>query len=241
MIHAFDVAANTQTDLVLDFDACKSVVQKGNGSFSLKPVISVIPKAISGGIAGVVATGMTKPVVTAQQDGVVVKSTVPDATGAFNLAPLPASSAGYVVVLTADGRTSAAVTGVPVTAGASTQLSTSAAPITLPSATMRTISGTAPPVAAQATVSATQTFSAGGPKVEIAFQAADLTSGAYSLSVPSAAPLLGKFGTLPITFAADSSLAGKYTVEAAATGYATQSAAVDVSSADATKNFALTP
>ena len=32
----FDVAANQRTDLVIDFDACKSVVTKGNGAYALK-------------------------------------------------------------------------------------------------------------------------------------------------------------------------------------------------------------
>jgi len=35
----FDVAANTLVDLVVDFDACKSVVTRGNGGLRMKPVI----------------------------------------------------------------------------------------------------------------------------------------------------------------------------------------------------------
>ncbi|HJV87086.1 MAG TPA: DUF4382 domain-containing protein [Noviherbaspirillum sp.] len=241
LINEFDVAANQQVDLVLDFDACKSIVSRGNGSFSLKPVISVIPTLVSGGISGYLPTGLTRPVVTAQQNGVVVKSTVPDATGAFNLSPLPASSTGYVVVITADGRTTAAITGVPVTTGTTTPVSTSSTPVSLAGSTMRTISGIANPVAAQATVRATQTYASGGPKVEVAFKQADLTTGAYSLSVPTAAPLLGKFGTLPIALTADSTIAGKYTLEASATGYTTQIFNADVGTADVTKDFTLAP
>jgi hypothetical protein len=241
LIHEFDVAADSQVDLVLDFDACKSVVTRGNGSFSLKPVISVIPKLSSGGITGYVTSGLSKPVVSAQQNGVVMKSTVPDAAGAFNLSPLPPNTAGYVVVITADGRTTAAITGVPVNSGASTAISTSGAPIAPPASAMRAITGTITPVSAQATARATQTYAAGGPKVEIAFKAADLTSGAYSLSVPAAAPLLGKFGTLPIALTADTSIAGKYAVEASATGFATQTFNADVSTSNVTKDFALVP
>ncbi|HJV82645.1 DUF4382 domain-containing protein [Noviherbaspirillum sp.] len=239
--HEFDVAADAQVDLVLDFDACKSIVSRGNGSYSLKPVISVIPQITSGGISGFLPAGLTKPVVSAQQNGVVVKSTTPDTSGSFNLSPLPASSTGYVVVITADGRTTAAITGVPVTTGTTTPVSTSTAPITLATSAMRTISGIATPTTAQATVRSTQTYASGGPKVEVAFKAADLTSGAYAMSVPVAAPLLGKFGTLPITLAADASLAGKYVLEASATGFATQTFNADVGTADVTKDFALVP
>ncbi|HEX2530615.1 MAG TPA: DUF4382 domain-containing protein [Burkholderiaceae bacterium] len=242
LIHEFDVTENTLVDLVLDFDACKSVVPKGDGSFALKPVISVIPKVVSGGIAGYITPGTPKAVVTAQQNGIVVKSTVPDATtGAFTLAPLLPSSTNYVVVITADGRTTAAISGIPVVTGTNTALSTSAAPIALPASAIRTISGAVTPAAAQATVRATQTFASGGPQIEVGFSLADLTAGAYSLSLPVAAPLLGQFGTgtLPIAFTADSSIAGKYTVEASATGYGMQTFNVDISAANVTKDFAL--
>lgn len=238
--HSFDVAANAQVDLVLDFDACKSIVTKGNDGFLLKPVIGVIPKATSGGITGFVATGLSKPVVSAQQDGVILKSTVPDATGAFTLSPLPQNTTGYVVVVTADGRTSAAISGVPVTSSAGTVVSISSAPIALTTSTMRTVSGKVTPVTAQGAVRATQTY-ASGPKVEISYKAADLTTGDYTLSLPVSASLLGKFGTLPIALTADTALAGKYAIEASATGFATQTFAADIGSANVTKDLALAP
>src|SRR5688572_32478261 len=40
-----DVGANQIADVVLDFDACKSIVPRGNsGQYNLKPVIAVIPR-----------------------------------------------------------------------------------------------------------------------------------------------------------------------------------------------------
>lgn len=239
--HPFDIAPDAQVSLTLDFDACKSIVTKGNGNYALKPVIGVIPMASSGSISGYVPANLTNPVISAQQDGVVVKSTVPNAQGMFNLSPLPASSAGYVVVATADGSTSAAITGVPVTTGSTTVVSSNAAPIALPTSSVRTVSGTAGPVAAQALIRATQTYAPSGPKVEIAFKSADLTNGAYSLSLPTAAPLLGSFGTLPIPLTANTGSAAKYALEASASGYATQSSNVDISAADATSDFTLVP
>lgn len=47
----FDVAAGQTADLVLDFDACKSVVQAGNsGRYLLKPVITARPGAGAGAV-----------------------------------------------------------------------------------------------------------------------------------------------------------------------------------------------
>jgi hypothetical protein len=244
---SIDVAAGATTDLVLDFDACKSVVTKGNGRYSLKPVISVIAApatgATFGGITGYVTPGMTSAVVSAQQNGVVIKSTVPDATtGAFTLSPMPASgTASYVVVISADGRTTAAVTGVPVTSGGNTPISTNTAPIAPPTSAMRTVSGAITPVAAQGTVRATQTYGTSGPKIEVAYKAADLTTGAYSMSLPVAAPLIGAFGTLPIALSADATAAAKYGLETKATGFADQAVAIDLGTANVVRDFALTP
>ena len=39
IVHGFSTAASQTTDLTLDFDASKSVVARGNGSYGLKPVI----------------------------------------------------------------------------------------------------------------------------------------------------------------------------------------------------------
>ena len=93
-------------------------------------------------------------------------------------------------------------------------------------------------------VAAKQTF-AGGPTVTVKSQAADVLAGAYTLSLPVAAPVLGHYdsaGTPPIPLAAETALAGHYSVEASATGYGTQSLNEDISSVDATnQDFALPP
>jgi hypothetical protein len=104
--------------------------------------------------------------------------------------------------------------------------------------TSNAVSGTVLPVVAEGSVRATQTF-ASGPAVAIKYRSADVTTGAYSLTLPVAAPMLGQFGTLPITFAAQGSAAGKYAVEASSSGYQTQSSSVDVAAGAVTKNFTL--
>ena len=40
IIHPFTVQPNTLVDLLIDFDACRSIVALGNGGYSLKPVLT---------------------------------------------------------------------------------------------------------------------------------------------------------------------------------------------------------
>jgi len=42
LIHPFEIIENGETELTIDFDAEKSIVKIGNGSYKLKPVIKVI-------------------------------------------------------------------------------------------------------------------------------------------------------------------------------------------------------
>jgi hypothetical protein len=249
LINEFDVVSEERVDLVLDFDACTSVVTAGERHI-LKPVVKIIPTVLNG-INGFVdvfspADNVT---VSAQQNGTVIRSTVPNTiTGAFFLARLEPGN--YDVVLTADSRTTKVIATVPVASETSiTPLSTSAAPITLPASTttptFRTISGTVTlnPLNNEevAQVAAKQTL--GSPTVTVKSRAADLSNGTYALTLPFDAPLLGQYGTgtLPIAFSAQPLEAGLYTVEASAAGYATGSADADISTVDATMNFTLLP
>lgn len=254
LINSFDVASGQRTDLVLDFDACKSIVTNGNGGYALKPVINVIPTVLNG-IDGYVNTGLlgSHVVVSAQQNGTVIRSTVPNpTTGEFFLARL--TPGNYDVVITADNRASAIIASVPVATSTSIALvSNVAAPINLQTAATSagSISGTITlnPVSATATpyVAAKQSF-ASGPTVTIKYQGADLTSGAYTLdNLPTVAPQLAQYSTtLPLTFTTQSNTVpgtGKYAVEASATGYTTQTnSPVDISTANKTGiDFTLVP
>jgi hypothetical protein len=237
----FEVAEGATTDLTLDFDACKSIVTRGNGTYGLKPVISIIPMAASGAIAGFINPAIAatnKPVVSAQVDGVIIRSTVPAADGTFSLSPINAGN--YTIVVTADAHASSVITGVPVTAKATTAIGNSSAPIALSPSAERIVSGTVTPAGAEAEVAATQTF-ASGPKATIKYQNAETLTGAYLLNLPVAAPMLGQYGsgTLPIGFAAQPALAGQYAINASATTYQSQSVSVDISAADQARNFAL--
>ena len=247
--HQFDVAAGQRMDLVLDFDACKSVVTLGNGRYLLKPVIKVIPTALNG-IVGYVDAALLGGTVTvsAQLDGAVVRSTSPDAsTGAFSVARLDPGN--YDVVIAAEGRATAVIQAVPVESSASVvTISTDAAPIFLPFSTSRSISGivTRNPAGMAEEgifVAAKQTF-VGGPTVTVKTLSADPLSGAYTLNLPTGAPLLGQFligGTPPIPLVAQPALAGRYAVEASSTGYQTQSFNQNISTANAIRDIVLTP
>jgi hypothetical protein len=247
LIHAFDVPSGGRVDLALDFDACKSIVLRGNGTYALKPVIKVIPFVLNG-INGFVALALTgsNVMVTAQQNGEVVRTTAPNAqTGEFLLARLAPGT--YDVVFTANGRATAVIASVPVaTATSIVSVSTGVTPITLPVSGTRMISGsvTLNPASPDtvANVAAKQTFGA-APTVTVKSVAADeLASGAYALTLPTGAPQLGQYSaTLPIALVAQAGLAGQYTVEASAIGYQTQSFGNNISAADATQNFILVP
>lgn len=249
LVHGFDVPAGARVDLVLDFDACKSIVARGNGDYLLKPVVKVVPTALNGitGHVGAVLLG-SNVVISAQQNGTVIRSTVPQApSGAFRLARL--APGDYDVVIVAQDRATAVVRAVPVADSASVvAISTEADPIVPPVSATRTIGGNAtlnPPGAADeaVVVAARQTF-AGGPTVTVKWQAADLLTGAYALSLPVGAPMLGTYlvgGTLPIPLEPQVALAGRYTVDASASGYQGQSISRDISAANAIQNFVLVP
>ena len=166
-------------DLVLDFDACRSVVKAGNsGKYNLKPVVSVVPR-VGAGLQGFVSTtlNLASTTVAAQQDGVTIRSTAPDATGKFSI---PFLSAGtYSLVVMSDGRATAVVTGVP--AGTTTTvINGTATAILSPVSTMADVTGTV----TESAVSGTTTVSTvltdasaraiqaltGGPTIELGSQ-----------------------------------------------------------------------
>jgi hypothetical protein len=229
-----DVAANQVADIVLDFDACKSVVTRGNsGRYNLKPVITVIPRLAAAGerIVGWVhpslAVGTTH--VSAQANGVVVKATAPDATGQFVLYPVPAGT--YSLVVTAPDRATAVMTGVPVVTTAYTYVNSATLPIapSVAASAPRVVSGTlAPP---DGTVRALQSLT-GGPTVEVAWASVDALSGAFSMSLPITAPEKTAYVPIPVAlgFTADGAVAGRYTLEAAYNG-ATKVQAIDTQAA----------
>ena len=263
LIHQFTVDSGQRVDLLLDFDACKSIVQTGSGKYKLKPVIQVIPFVLNG-IEGFVGTNLlsSNVVVSAQVNGEIVRATVPNtSTGKFFLARLPAGAGvSYDVVITADNHATAVISGVPVPTDTSiTAVSTSGAPIpvvtppTLEASATHSISGTVtlnPATDDETVLVAAKQALNGGPTVTVKSAPATVLDAAlpigdygYSLTLPIGAPSLGPYITpLPIVFVQQPpAVAGHYIVQASATGYTTQSVNADISAADATQNFLLTP
>ncbi|MGN6319245.1 DUF4382 domain-containing protein [Trinickia sp.] len=228
IIRPFDVAANSTVDLVLDFNACKSVVQQGNGSYALKPVITATPTTVAGIIDGYVAVAEAGATVYAEQNGAVVSGTVADSSGHFVFSTLTQSSTNgnYDIVIAQTGETTGIVTSVPVVVGATTHVSTAAQPIALPVSTMNSVSGTVT-ASANASVRALQATPAG--TYEIASANANLDTGAYTMSLPVAAPMSGAYtGTLPVSLNPVTASAGHYTIEADAASGAVKTTPVDV-------------
>jgi hypothetical protein len=247
----FTVSPTQVADLVLDFDACKSVVKRGNsGRYNLKPVLTAIPvfaaagNAVQGYVAPALANGSTA--VSVQQAGVVVKATAPDAvTGKFVLSPVPVGT--YDLVLTADGRVTSVITGVPVIDTARTTIGSETARLDPPTSTMRNANGTVlftggGTTIPDALVRALQKLTS-GPSVELIARPTDAATGAFSYALPASAPQFGGHVAAPAlpAFAADATVAGKYTLEALVPGKPTQTADIDLSAADVTTLFTVAP
>ena len=239
LVNQFTVASGQRVDLLLDFDACHSIVRTGSGKYQLKPVIKVIPYALNG-IEGFVDKASfanqslvgKNVVASAQFGGEIVRSTVVNTdTGKFFLAHLdPAKD--YVVVLSADDHATAVINNVPVDpAPAITTISTSNAPFALASSSMQAVNGTVtlnpPDDDGTVIVAAKQTLNS-GPTVTVKSAIATVFDAAnpvgdygYTLTLPTASPSLGQYATpLPITLSAtvpsQASVAKVYTLRGSA-------------------------
>jgi hypothetical protein len=254
LIHQFNVGSGQRVDLLLDFDACKSIVKRSNGAtstYALKPVINVIPFVLNG-IEGFVDKTLPNVSVSAQVNGEIVRATVPNTqTGKFFLAHLDPDD--YDVVITADDHATKVIAAVPVASSTSiTTVSTIGAPITLSGSTTHDIGGTVtlnnPAIDDETVVvAAKQTFTSGQTvtvKSQVATLITDTPPGDYSyaLTLPIGATSLGPYSTpLPILFTQQLAVAGQYAVQASATGYAPKSVNLDISAGSATQDFTLTP
>jgi hypothetical protein len=81
--------AGVMYNILLDFDANKSILQTGNGTYKLKPVIRTIQVATSGSIKGKITPIGTSAYVTATSNGITYSSNI-NANGDFLIMGLPA-------------------------------------------------------------------------------------------------------------------------------------------------------
>ncbi len=237
------VGDNQIADVVLDFDACRSIVPRGaSGQFNLKPVIAVTSRVTDvGRVEGYVDAAIAASAdVSLQLGGVPVKGTLPQTDGRFVLYPVPVG-ASYTLVVTATGRVTAAMTGVPVAQGVTTAVSSATVRIAPPVAASapRSVGGTVTS-ATTASVRALQTLpTAPATTIEVAWTAADEASGAYTLALPVEAPARTAYTASPstIVFASEPAATGLYRLEAAS-GATTKTRDVDVRSPVPTQDFA---
>jgi hypothetical protein len=234
----FNVAADSTTEMLLDFDACKSIVIAANsGQYILKPVVRFSDKP-AGSISGYVTTTMalSKTAISAQQGGEVLRSTVPDANGQFRLAYLQPGT--YTLVITSDDRATGVIDSVPV-GTATTAVNGTASYIVLPTSSMVTVTGTvtasAVPVT-DATVTAFQSVAAGGP-IQVLSVPVDLDLATYTMRLPTADAVRAPYSASGLTFAADATAAGKYDLKAVSPTKGTKSVVFDSRGTATTANI----
>jgi hypothetical protein len=248
----FDVLAGQMADMVIDFDACKSIVKAGNsGQYILKPVLSVHERVVSG-IQGFVSTtlNLNSTTVSAQQNGVSVRATNPDSTGKFTIPYLTPGNT-YNLVIRSDGRATVVITSVP-TSTTTTVINGTATAVLPPVSAMANVGGTVTTtsVSGSSTASLALTDASvralqgltGGPTIELGNQPVDAVLGSYQFRLPTAAPVKATYSTGTMTFTADAAVAGKYNIEASSPGRITQLKPADISSGtSATVNFSFSP
>lgn len=104
------VAAGQSVDLNIDFNACASIVQEGNGTFRLKPTLTAGQVSANGsGIGGQVVDSQTKAPIAGQVlvaieqpdttgTDQIMMQTAADSNGNFRFCPLPTGTFDIVVV-----------------------------------------------------------------------------------------------------------------------------------------------
>lgn len=195
----FKVATGETKDLVIDFDACASIVAQGN-QFRLKPVLHAGEVQVAASVGGQLVDSVTsaavigKSIVTLQGKDSnninrVVMQTTTDLAGNFVLCPVPAGTYDLVATAVSNGNVQYATTVITgVTPGATiaqvpmvaqTGASTAPASIAGQVTTSKTPAAATP---ADIMVSALQQITAGGSTYSITVPLAQQQSATLSLA-----------------------------------------------------------
>jgi hypothetical protein len=211
--HEFEIKTGEQEELILDFDACRSVVKAKDGTYFLRPNVLIVKKTAAGRIIGAVDAASSGAIVKAEVNGFVYKQTRIKADGTFVLYPLPSSDmvktlfpqdteGTYDVVIVSDATATVLTTGVPVTAQKETLLSTTTHPIHLSISSIGVLDGQIKPTSADARIR--QTIN--GKTYQVDRHHVDLIDGSFLFELAIESPWFGAYSTtLPITFQKDPS------------------------------------
>ncbi len=120
-VHA-ELKAGITYKLWIDFDAGRSIVEKGNGDYSLKPVIRTFTEATSGAIQGVVSPVEANAYIHAISESLDTISTYADSETGFFLIRALEEGEYNVKFLPADGFQEKEIEDVVVTTGDVTDL-----------------------------------------------------------------------------------------------------------------------
>lgn len=123
LVHQFSIEANFLYELYLDFDANRSIVLTGNGTYQLKPTIRVTAAATTGTISGVVLPATHLAAITAMSATDTAGTFASALTGTFKVMALPPGSYSVRIQSTTSTQDTT-LTGVSVTTGADTFIGT---------------------------------------------------------------------------------------------------------------------
>ncbi|MET0758922.1 MAG: DUF4382 domain-containing protein [Flavobacterium sp.] len=89
--------ADIQNEILIDFDANTSIVETGNGTYKLKPVLRTVVTAISGNIKGNITPAGTVAAVSATSSTGVVYTSNVNELGQFQISGLPSGTYTFTV------------------------------------------------------------------------------------------------------------------------------------------------
>lgn len=220
---SLDVQAGGLTDIVIDFDACRSVVMAGNsGQYLLKPVLRTLPRVETGVVGEVsIAAANAGASISLQQNGEVRRATVADANGDFRLQPVEPGE--YALVVVTPGMATAVVRNVQVFSGQLVRAAPVGERIDPPASGSASFTGTVSitpvPAEIEASVAVRQALTAGDTITLVERPVNAITGGYDYTGIAAEAPRVAQHAAgASLSFAPDNGAAGQFSVRATAGG-----------------------
>ena len=122
--HSFVIAPDALYELVLDFDAARSIVVTGNGRYKLKPVIRAQARQISGDLKGRIEPVAAKAHVSTMVGSDTLWAFADTTTGDFKFLALPEGVYSLQILPADTTYRDSTISGVPVVRGETTDVGT---------------------------------------------------------------------------------------------------------------------